>query len=151
MGGRRIAPGGGHQAVPHRAVDIGRALMRLHRPSAVLETRDDEPPWLGRRCKPHWNESTSALRKAALARRAAEGEAAPAEPEPAAPPIKKRARRAPKPIAPGPGRRATPEGASPANRPSEPRAPTRGLLRSVGSLATVIVSTDWLRLAAWDS
>jgi hypothetical protein len=32
-------------------------------------------------CKPHWNQYTSALRKAALARKAAEGE--PAEPEPA--------------------------------------------------------------------
>jgi hypothetical protein len=42
---------------------------------------------LGRMCKPHWNAYTSALRKAALARKAAEAapaEAAP-EPEPARP------------------------------------------------------------------
>jgi hypothetical protein len=43
---------------------------------------------LGRMCKPHWNQYTSALRKAALARKAAEGraaiEAVPPEPEPAA-------------------------------------------------------------------
>ena len=32
-------------------------------------------------CKPHWNQYTNALRKAALARKAAE--AAPAQPEPA--------------------------------------------------------------------
>ena len=31
---------------------------------------------LGRMCKPHWNQYTSALRKAALARKAAEGGAA---------------------------------------------------------------------------
>ncbi len=43
---------------------------------------------LGRMCKPHWNQYTSALRKAALARKAAEGgvtaEVVPTEPEPAA-------------------------------------------------------------------
>jgi len=43
---------------------------------------------LGRMCKPHWNEYTSALRKAALARKAAGGQAAPtpeaAEAKPAA-------------------------------------------------------------------
>ena len=41
---------------------------------------------LGRMCKPHWNEYTTALRKAALARKAADGgaatEVAPIEPEP---------------------------------------------------------------------
>ena len=40
---------------------------------------------LGRMCKPHWNQYTSALRKAALARKAAEGgaatEVAPTEPD----------------------------------------------------------------------
>jgi len=43
---------------------------------------------LGRMCKPHWSQYTSALRKAALARKAAEGgaatEVAPTESEPAA-------------------------------------------------------------------
>jgi hypothetical protein len=43
---------------------------------------------LGRMCKTHWNQYTSALRKAALARKAAEGQAAPtpevAETKPAA-------------------------------------------------------------------
>ncbi len=43
---------------------------------------------LGRMCKTHWNQYTTALRKAALARKAADGaeatEAAPTEPEPAA-------------------------------------------------------------------
>jgi hypothetical protein len=58
---------------------------------------------LGRMCKPHWNEYTSALRKAALARKAAEDETpakvAPAEPKP----TPKRAKRAPKTIAPEAG------------------------------------------------
>ena len=35
---------------------------------------------LGRMCKPHWNQYTSALRKAALARKAAESEVADSEP-----------------------------------------------------------------------
>jgi hypothetical protein len=48
-------------------------------------------------CKPHWNQHTNALRKAALARKAAEGEAS--EPEP----IKKRAKRGPQPITPEAG------------------------------------------------
>ncbi|HEY5275862.1 MAG TPA: hypothetical protein VIK38_04900 [Coriobacteriia bacterium] len=43
-------------------------------------------PLLGRMCKPHWNQYTSAVRKAALARKASEGgvavEAAPTESEP---------------------------------------------------------------------
>ena len=43
---------------------------------------------LGRMCKTHWNQYTTALRKAALARKAADGavatEAAPTEREPAA-------------------------------------------------------------------
>jgi hypothetical protein len=43
---------------------------------------------LGRMCKPHWNQYTSALRKAALARKAAEGgtasQALSTEPEPVA-------------------------------------------------------------------
>ena len=44
---------------------------------------------LGRMCKLHWNAYTNALRKAALARKAAEAEA-PAEPEPVAAPVKAR-------------------------------------------------------------
>lgn len=52
-------------------------------------------------CKPHWNQYTNALRKAALVRKAAEGEAA--EPEPVEEPIQKRAKRGPKPITPAAG------------------------------------------------
>jgi hypothetical protein len=58
---------------------------------------------LGRMCKPHWNAYTSALRKAALARKAAEDEtpakAASAEPKPTS----KRPKRTPKAIAPEAG------------------------------------------------
>ena len=56
---------------------------------------------LGRLCKPHWNQYTNALRKAALARKAAEAE--PAEPEPVAEPIKKRTKRGPKAVTPEAG------------------------------------------------
>jgi hypothetical protein len=62
---------------------------------------------LGRMCKPHWNQYTNALRKAALARKASEGgaavEVAPIEPEPvAAPvPIRTRAKRGSKALVPG--------------------------------------------------
>jgi hypothetical protein len=56
---------------------------------------------LGRMCKLHWNQYTSALRKAALARKAAEAE--PGEPEPVAEPIKKRTKRGPKAVTPEAG------------------------------------------------
>ena len=58
---------------------------------------------LGRMCKPHWNEYTSALRKAALARKAAD--AVPAEPEPDATPepIRTRAKRRSKEVVPAVG------------------------------------------------
>jgi hypothetical protein len=52
-------------------------------------------------CKPHWNQYTSALRKAALARKAAEG--APPEPEPAAEPEPARAKRGRKAVVPEAG------------------------------------------------
>ena len=54
-------------------------------------------------CKPHWNQYTNALREAALARKAAEGEAA--ELEPVAEPIKKRTKRTPKAVTPEAGSR----------------------------------------------
>ena len=54
---------------------------------------------LGRMCKPHWNQYTNALRKAALARKAAEGEA----PERVAEPIPKRTKRTSRPITPEAG------------------------------------------------
>ena len=55
---------------------------------------------LGRMCKPHWNQYTSALRKAALARKAAE--TAPAEPErvEAPEPIRTRAKHGSKAVVP---------------------------------------------------
>jgi hypothetical protein len=53
---------------------------------------------LGRMCKPHWNQYTSALRKAALARKAANP-----EPVEAPEPIRPRAKRGSKPVAPEAG------------------------------------------------
>jgi len=64
---------------------------------------------LGRMCKPHWNQYTTALRKAAVARKAAEDgagtEAVPAEPEPveAPEPIRTRGKRGRKAVVPEAG------------------------------------------------
>lgn len=60
---------------------------------------------LGRMCKPHWNQYTSALRKAALARKAAETVLAPTEPEPVDPPrpVRTRGKRGSKAVVPAAG------------------------------------------------
>lgn len=50
-------------------------------PVADFPVQPSQKDGLGRMCKPHWNAYTSALRKAALARKAAEAEV-PAEPAP---------------------------------------------------------------------
>ncbi len=68
---------------------------------AEFPAQPSQKDGLGRMCKPHWNQYTNALRKAALARKAAEGEAA--DPEPIAEPIKKRTKRTPKAVTPGAG------------------------------------------------
>ena len=57
-------------------------------PATDFPAQPSQKDGLGRMCKPHWNEYTSALRKAALARKAAE--ATPADPEPT--PASKRTR-----------------------------------------------------------
>ncbi len=55
-------------------------------PVADFPVQPSQKDGLGRMCRPHWNQYTSALRKAALARKAAEGgvatEVAPTESEP---------------------------------------------------------------------
>ena len=60
-------------------------------PPAEFPAQPSQKDGLGRMCKPHWNQYTNALRKAALARNAAE--AAPAEPESVATPEPVRAKR----------------------------------------------------------
>ena len=70
-------------------------------PAGEFPAQPSQKDGLGRMCKPHWNQYTNALRKAALARKAAEGDAA--EPEPVAEPTKKRTKRGPKPITPEAG------------------------------------------------
>ncbi len=70
-------------------------------PTDEFPVQPSQKDGLGRMCKTHWNQYTNALRKAALARKAAEGEAA--EPEPIAEPIKKRSKSGPKPITPEAG------------------------------------------------
>ena len=70
---------------------IGSAKFGIEAHEAPVDDFPAQPSQkdgLGRMCKPHWNQYTSALRKAALARKAAEVGAAtevvPAESEPAA-------------------------------------------------------------------
>jgi hypothetical protein len=78
-------------------------------PPDEFPTQPSQKDGLGRMCKPHWNQYTSALRKAALARKAAEGvapaEAAPIEPEPveAPEPTRTRAPRGRKTVVPEAG------------------------------------------------
>ncbi len=43
-------------------------------PVTEFPAQPSQKDGLGRMCKPHWNQYTNALRKAALARKAAEGE-----------------------------------------------------------------------------
>lgn len=67
-------------------------------PATDFPAQPSQKDGLGRMCKPHWNAYTSALRKAALARKAAE--AAPVEPEPVATPERVRAKRGRKVVVP---------------------------------------------------
>jgi len=71
-------------------------------PASDFPAQPSQKDGLGRMCKPHWNQNTSALRKAALARKAAEGEV-PAEVAPIGEPIRKRAKHGPKAVTPAAG------------------------------------------------
>ncbi len=51
-------------------------------PAADFPIQPSQKDGLGRMCKVHWNAYTNALRKAAIARKAAEAEAEKAQPEP---------------------------------------------------------------------
>ncbi|MDQ3372243.1 MAG: hypothetical protein M3482_05855, partial [Actinomycetota bacterium] len=63
-------------------------------PTGSFPAQPSQKDGLGRMCKPHWNQYTSALRKAALARKAAEGQEAPATTKAAGATVKpERARR----------------------------------------------------------
>jgi len=64
-------------------------------PVGDFPTQPSQKDGLGRMCKPHWNQYTTALRKAALARKAADAERE-AEPGRAAP-RPRRTAKAPKP------------------------------------------------------
>ncbi|MCC6227394.1 MAG: hypothetical protein IT195_13455 [Microthrixaceae bacterium] len=60
-------------------------------PVTEFPAQPSQKDGLGRMCKPHWNAYTNALRKASIARKAAE--AAPADPEPIAAPEPVKAKR----------------------------------------------------------
>jgi len=67
-------------------------------PVADFPVQPSQKDGLGRMCKTHWNEYTTALRKAALARKAAEGQAASTPDVPGAEPAVGTGKsRAPKP------------------------------------------------------
>ena len=70
-------------------------------PVTEFPAQPSQKDGLGRMGKPHWNQYTSALRKAALARKAAEGE--PPEPEPISAPGPVRAKRHSKALVPAAG------------------------------------------------
>ena len=78
-------------------------------PATEFPAQPSQKDGLGRMCKTHWNAYTTALRKAALARKAIEGEVpsetAPPEPEPveAPAPIRTRSKRASKAVGPAAG------------------------------------------------
>lgn len=67
-------------------------------PATEFPVQPSQKDGLGRMCKTHWNAYTNALRKASLARKAAEAEAVEPEPIPAPEPVKaKRGRKAAEP------------------------------------------------------
>ena len=86
---------------------IGSAIFGIEgheAPVADFPTQPSQKDGLGRMCKPQWNQYTSALRKAALARKAAAGEVAidvPAtmpDPREAHEPVRTRAKRGSKAV-----------------------------------------------------
>jgi hypothetical protein len=86
------------------AYEVSNFAVSAHEaPPDEFPAQPSQKDGLGRMCKPHWNQYTSALRKAALARKASE--TAPAEPEPveAPEPIRARARRGSNAVVPAAG------------------------------------------------
>jgi hypothetical protein len=60
---------------PRRCIGSAKFGIAPHEaPAADFPIQPSQKDGLGRMCKPHWNQYTSALRKAALERKAAEGE-----------------------------------------------------------------------------
>ena len=95
---------------PRRCIGSTRFGIEAHEaPVTDFPAQPSQKDGLGRMCKTHWNQYTTALRKAALARKAAEGgavpEAAATEPEPveAPEPIRTRAKRGRKAVVPAAG------------------------------------------------
>ena len=71
-------------------------------PIGDFPAQPSQPDGLGRMCKPHWTEYTRALRKAALARQAAEKDSAPTPP--ARKPVREKRPSKPEPIRTKPAR-----------------------------------------------
>jgi hypothetical protein len=66
-----------------RCIGSARFGIEAHEaPITEFPAQPSQKDGLGRMCKTHWNAYTDALRKASIARKAAEAEAETAEPEP---------------------------------------------------------------------
>ena len=104
-------------------------------PADEFPAQPSQKDGLGRMCKPHWNQYTNALRKAALARKAAEGEAA--EPEPVAEPSQEARQAHAQADHAGGGLAGRRRIDRPPSQSSGPGRQPGALLRSVASLATV--------------
>ena len=106
-------------------------------PKGDFPAQPSQKDCLGRMCKPHWNRYTSALRKAALARKAEEGQEAPATTK-AAKPARARRSKVEYPMAYVPK--------ASAKLPTEPRQPTPPKPESprVGKAKEVVAATESL-------
>jgi len=104
-----------------RCIGSARFGIEAHEaPVGDFPTQPSQKDGLGRMCKPHWNQYTAALRKAALARKADGGpaaEVAPTESEPAAvaaravkKPVSAKPVKKPEPIRTRPARRRKAQG-----------------------------------------
>lgn len=83
-----------------RCIGSARFGIEAHEaPVADFPVQPSQKDGLGRLCKPHWNQYTTALRKAAATAKAADGVATPEPNKTKAP---RTARKAPEPIAENP-------------------------------------------------
>ena len=93
----------------HKCIGSAKFGIEAHEaPVDDFPAQPSQKDGLGRMCKPHWKQYTSALRKAALARKTTEGGSAgetPTEPEPveAPEPVRTRAKRGSKAVVPEAG------------------------------------------------
>ncbi len=106
-------------------------------PSGEFPAQPSQKGGLGRMCKPHWNQYTTALRKAALARKAEEGQEAPATTK-AAKPARARRSKTEHPMAHVPKASVKPPKEPRQAKPPKPESPR------VGKAEEVVAATESL-------